>query len=225
MKCPLVLISGLLSNEFLWQHQVAHLKEIASTQIFSPNQNSVEKMIEAILEKAPAKFALAGHSMGGWLCLELMRVAPSRISKICLLNTSAQNDSLEKKTNRYEMISRVKKGHFEEVVEEVATCFVHHPFLKDGIKKMFVSVGQEAFVRQEEAMINRGDIQPVLSTITCPTLVIHAAQDKNFSLQEHQELVAKIPNARLAIIENSGHMSPLEMPQAVTKHLRFWLTS
>jgi pimeloyl-ACP methyl ester carboxylesterase len=89
---------------------------------------------------------------------------------------------------------------------------------------MFLEVGQEAFIRQEKAMINRSESQSILSSITCPTLVIHAMQDKNFSLQEDQELVDQIQNAKLGLIEDSGHMSPIEMPQAVTALIRLWLT-
>lgn len=72
-------------------------------------------------------------------------------------------------------------------------------------------------------MMDRNSSESVLSLITCPTLVIHATQDKNFSLLEHQELVDLIPNAKLALVEDSGHMSPMEMPQAITALLRLFL--
>ena len=85
---------------------------------------------------------------------------------------------------------------------------------------MFLQVGEKAFIAQEEAMMQRGECQSILSAITCPTLVIHSSQDKNFSLEEHQELTSKIQQAKLAIIEDCGHMSPMEMPQAATALLR-----
>lgn len=224
MKSPLVLVSGLLSNESLWQHQVKHLSEIASIQVVSPSQNSCEKMVQAILDVAPPKFALAGHSMGGWLCLEIMRRAPLRVSKLCLLNTTARSDSKEKRAKRQEMILRAKEGHFHEIVEELADRLVYNSHVVKDVKKMFLEVGSEVFIHQEEAMINRRESRSILPGIDCPTLVIHAAQDRNFSIEEHKELVAEIPNAKLAVIEDSGHMSPLEMPQVVTALLRYWLT-
>lgn len=73
-------------------------------------------------------------------------------------------------------------------------------------------------------MLQRTECLSILPKIMCPTLVIHGVQDKNFSLEEHQELVSNIPNSKLALIEDAGHMSPMEMPQAVTSLLRFWLT-
>ncbi|MDR3623619.1 MAG: alpha/beta hydrolase [Chlamydiales bacterium] len=224
MKTPLVLLSGLLSNEVLWQHQISHLSDIASIQIISPSQDTPEKMIQAILEKAPLQFALAGHSMGGWLCLEVMRAAPLRVNKLCLLNTTVRMDVKEKMLKRKEMILRVKQGGFQEIVKEIVEKFVFNSLVKNDVEKMFLEVGRDAFMNQQLSMISRRESQSVLATITCPTLVIHAMQDKNFSLEEHEELVNLIQHAKLAVVEDSGHMSPLEMPQAITALLRFWLT-
>lgn len=181
-------------------------------------------MVEAILEAAPPKFALAGHSMGGWLCLEVMRVASSRVTKLCLLNTTFRSDSEEKRISRQKMILKAEKGQFREVVKEIADHFVFNPLVKNDVEKMFLDVGEEAFIHQEHAMLERDECQSILPTISCSTLVIHAAQDRIFSLQEHQELAEKIKNAKLAVIEDSGHMTPMEMPQAVTALLKFWLT-
>lgn len=223
MKTPLVLVSGLLSNEKVWQHQVEHLQDIAQIQIVSPQGNTPEKMVHEVLDKAPPQFALAGHSMGGWLCLEIMRQAPSRVSKLCLLNTTARDDSKEKRAKREEMILRVKNGDFKKVVEEIVNHFVFNAFSKRAVEKMFLEVGEEACIHQEEAMIQRKEVMSILPKISCQTLLIHAAQDQVFSLEEHEELAAKIPHAKLVVVEDSGHMSPMEKPQAVTSHLRSWL--
>ena len=223
MQLPLVLLSGLLSNESLWQHQTRHLSDIASIQVISPSQNTPEKMIHSILNAAPSRFALAGHSMGGWLCLEVMRAAPSRVSRLCLLNTTARRDSEAKRLKRQEMILKVQKGEFREVVREAVENFVYNPLVKNDVEKMFLDVGEEVFVRQQQAMLARSECASILPSITYPTLVIHAAHDRNFSLEEHEELVDQIPDAELAIVEDAGHMSPMENTQAVTELLRLWL--
>lgn len=224
MKIPLVLLSGLLSNKSLWHHQTGHLSDIADIRIISPSQDTPKKMVQAILDEAPPKFALAGHSMGGWLCLEVMKRAPSRISRLCLLNTTSRIDSEEKRIRRQKMILKAERGEFLEVVKELVENLVFSSFVKSDVEKMFLDVGKEAFIHQEKSMIIRNESQSILSKIACPTLVIHSAQDKVFSLEEHQELVNQIQNAKLAIVEDSGHMSPIEMPQAITALLRFWLT-
>ncbi len=225
MRTPLVLLPGLSSNKILWQHQSYHLSDIALVQIISAVQDTPEKMVQVILDEAPPQFALAGHSMGGWLCLELMRVAPSRVTQLCLINTTARMDSKEKTIRRKEMIQKAKAGQFQEVVEAMTEHFVFNPLVKNDVKKMFLEVGMQAFINQQHAMIERKESQSILSIIACPTLVIHAARDKNFSFEEHEELVNQIPNAELAIVENSGHMSPMENPEAITVLLRNWLIS
>lgn len=224
MKTPLVLISGLLSNQFLWSHQLEHLNSDAAIQVISPWQDTPSKMVQTILEEAPDHFALAGHSMGGWLCLEVMRAAPSRVIKLCLLNTTAKPDHEEKKAKREEMIQRAENGQFCEIVNEITEHFVFNSRVKDEVKQMFLSIGEEVFIQQEKSMLMRKECQSILPLITCPTLVIHAARDNVFSFEEHKELVEHIPSAQLAVVEDSGHMSPLEMPQAITALLKYWLT-
>lgn len=220
---PLILVSGLLSNEHVWWHQVTHLRELASIHIACPSESTPEKMVQTILDQAPPLFALAGHSMGGWVSLEIMRVAPHRVSQLCLLNTTARSDSDEKRRKREEMIARVKQGHFSEVAEEMVSHLVYNPDVKEDVKNMFLKVGGGVFIRQEEAMLRRKECLSILSKIPCPTLVIHSDKDKNFSLEEHHELATQIPKAKLAVIEGAGHMSPLEKPEKVTTLLRSWL--
>lgn len=224
MKTPLVLLSGLLSNESIWHHQTRHLSDIADIRIISSSQDTPKAMVQAILDKAPPKFALAGHSMGGWLCLEIMKVAPSRVTQLCLLNTTARMDSEEKRARRQKMVLQTEKGHFQEVVKELVENLVCNPHVKHDVEKMFLDVGEEVFVHQQRAMIARDECQSILPHIICPTLVIHAAKDGFFSFEEQRELVDQIQNAKLAVVEDSGHMSLIEMPQAITALLKFWLT-
>lgn len=216
---PLILISGLLSNQRLWQHQVALLKEITDVQVVAPSQESYPEMVQFILDRAPERFVLAGHSMGGSLALEVVRAAKERVVKLCLLNTTARVDTEEKAKRRREMIQRAKEGHFSEIVDELAACFVENPLVVDDVKEMFLSVGSSVFIHQEKAMLGRPKAQAFLSQVACKTVVIHAADDKNFSLEEHQELASMIPKSELIVIDHSGHMSPMERPEEVTAAL------
>lgn len=223
MKTPLILLSGLLSNEQVWRHQVSHLNDIAEIKVLAATQDTPKKMVKAILDQAPEKFALAGHSMGGWLCLEVMKTAPSRVTKLCLLNTTACMDSIEKKSARQKMIQETESGKFQKVIQNITDYFINNPLIKNDVLRMFSDVGQDAFVNQQKAMLLRTECESVLSRINCPTLVIHAAKDTVFSLEEHQELANRIKGAKLAVIDDSGHMSPMEVPEAITAFLRFWL--
>ena len=90
---------------------------------------------------------------------------------------------------------------------------------------MFLEVGEQALINQTRAMMMREDCRDVLSKITCPTLIIHAAEDKRFSLEMHEEMRDAIAHAKLSVIHECGHMSPMERPLEVTGLLRDWLVS
>jgi pimeloyl-ACP methyl ester carboxylesterase len=63
------------------------------------------------------------------------------------------------------------------------------------------------------------------ASLACPTLVIAAAEDPLRPAEETQELADAIPNATLMTIEGSGHMLPLEQPEALGSAIKQWLSS
>ena len=95
--------------------------------------------------------------------------------------------------------------------------------VKNTEERMFFDVGEKAFIDQQNSMLGRSESESLLTHIICPTLVIHSVRDKIFTLKEHEELVNQIQNAKLALVDDSGHMTPVEMPQTITSLLRFWL--
>lgn len=223
-KISLMLIPGLLSNETAWKHQIQNLQDIASVRVISTTRESTpDHMVSALLSQAPAKFALAGHSMGGWLALEIMRRAPERVVKLCLLNTTARSDSTAKQARRKNMIEEVQKGKFLTIADQIADSFIYNKAIKPKVLKMFLEVGEAAFICQETGMVLRESCLPLLSSIRIPTWVLYAEKDQNFSLIDHEELASNIPEAKLQIIPDSGHMSPMEAPETVTALLRQWL--
>ncbi|QMT61846.1 MULTISPECIES: alpha/beta fold hydrolase [unclassified Legionella] len=223
-KKTLVFLSGVLSDHRVWSYQANHLHDLVNCQIIPLlHGTSTEDLLQRVLGHVEGAFFLAGHSMGGWLALELARRVPERILKLCLLNTSAQQDSEEKEQKRIELIRKVEQGAFQTVAAELVQHYVYDERVKPEVHSMFLSVGQQAFIAQQKILLARQECTSFLPSLEIPTLVIHARQDKNFSLSVHAELADKIPNAKLAIIEDSGHMSPMESPQAVTALLRLWL--
>lgn len=223
MKTPFVFLTGLLSDERVFESQKAHLSDICNTLVISSTADTPNGMLQNILEKAPEQFILAGHSMGGWLALEIMRRAPDRVLKLALLNTTAKEDNIEKRNARQQMIEKAEQGGFQEVVNELVEKLVFKNELKPDVKKMFLEVGQNTFINQEKSMLIREESESILPNITCDTLIIAAAEDKVFSIEEHQELKEKIKNSELKIVKDSGHMSPMEAPNEVFSHLKDWL--
>ncbi|CEG55562.1 alpha/beta fold hydrolase [Legionella fallonii] len=220
----LIFLPGVLSDQKVWAYQVSHLSELAACSVIPiTSSNNTADLLEMVLKQIAGKFCLVGHSMGGRLAMELARQAPERVSKLCLINTSARPDSPEKQQNRIEMIHAVEQGKFKTVATNLANYYVFHNKIKKEVISMFLRVGEQAFLNQQIALLTRKEITSFLTQLTMPTLVIHAREDKNFSLTEHEELADAIPHAKLAVIEDAGHMCPMEAPQAITTLLRFWL--
>ena len=90
----LVFVPGLLCDAALWAHQIAHMEDIAKCQVGDTrSDDTVAGMAETILRGAPERFALAGLSMGGYVCFEIMRRAPERVVRLALLDTAAVPDT------------------------------------------------------------------------------------------------------------------------------------
>ncbi len=225
----LALLPGLLCDEALWRHQVEALAAIVECRVadFS-SQDSVPAMAASVLAMMPAKFALAGLSMGGYVALEVMRQAPERVTRLALLDTSARPDTPEQTERRGGLIALAESGKFKGVTPRLLPLLVHAARLEDAavtevVLAMAERVGRGAFLRQQKAILNRADSRPTLVTIRCPTLVLCGRQDALTPLDRHTEMAAGIAEARLAVIEDSGHLPPLERPQEVIDQLRTWL--
>lgn len=190
----------------------------------------MSEMAHAVLGAAPSagRFALAGLSMGGYVALEIMRVAPERVAGLALLDTSARSDTPEQTAARRELIELSRRGRFEEVPRRLLPIEVHPERLDDErlvsiVLGMADAVGPEAFVRQEEAIIGRPDSRGDLPNIACPTLALCGREDALTPLHLHEEMASLIPNSRLRTIEECGHLSTLERPTEVSETLRDWL--
>ena len=223
------MVPGLLCDAELWAHQMRFLSDIADCQVATVTEDdTVENMASAVLAGAPERFALAGLSMGGYVCHAIMRQAPERVMKLALLDTSARADTPEQTERRRQLISMSEIGKFRGVTDRLLPLLIAPDRLGDEdltgrVKSMAERVGADAFYRHQNAIMARPDSSGQLANYDLPTLVACGRQDALTPLDLHEETAAAIPAARLAIIEECGHLSTMEQPQAVTALLRQWL--
>ncbi len=93
-RIPLALLPGLLTDRALWAHQIEALADLAESRVADfTTQGSIAGMARSVLEMMPARFALAGLSMGGYVAMEVLRQAPERVGLLALLDTKARLDS------------------------------------------------------------------------------------------------------------------------------------
>lgn len=229
MAEPLVLIPGLGLDGGLWQHQLSGLADLADCTIGNTLQDdSIGAMAERILADAPDRFALAGLSMGGYISFEIMRRAPERVLKLALLDTSARADTPEAIANRHAAIAAVGQYDYEMLARLSLTQLVADDAdqqVKDEVVAMSVRVGSETYVRQQHAIMARPDSTATLPQITVPTLVIVGEKDILTPPERAEEIHAGIGGSVLRIIPGSGHLSAIEAPEAVNRHMREWLAA
>jgi pimeloyl-ACP methyl ester carboxylesterase len=225
----LVMIPGLLCDARLWAHQSEHLADIADPMAADiTGAESVDALADRVLAAAPERFALAGLSMGGYVAHAIMRRAPRRVTRLALIDTSARADTEDQLVRRKQLIDMTRFGKFKGVTDRLLPILVHADRLVDleltyDIKKMAQNIGSEAFTRQQNAIMGRPDSRPFLIEYGVPTLVMCGRQDALTPLDHSEEMAAGIPGARLAVIEDCGHLSTMERPQAATALMRQWL--
>ncbi len=166
--------------------------------------------------------------MGGYIAFAMMRLAPERIAKLALLDTSARPDTPEGKAGREKFIAMAQAGKLNDVVETLTPKFLHRNHAKDeGLKKivrdMAAETGVDAFVRQQRAIMSRQDSRPLLSQIGCPTLVLVGEGDELTPPDLAKEIAADILGSTLVVVPDCGHLSTLEQPAAVNAALADWL--
>ncbi|PTW59157.1 pimeloyl-ACP methyl ester carboxylesterase [Breoghania corrubedonensis] len=225
---PLVLVPGLLCTEILFAPQIGAFSDHPVMVADNRNHDSIAAMAAEILERAPERFAIAGLSMGGYVAMEVIRMAQERVSRLALLNTVARPDAPEQTENRRRLMRLAADSKFDSIAPALFTSLVpparqNDQELRNAIFEMARDTGPDAFVRQEEAIIARIDQRPNLGAIACPTLVLAGADDPLMPVDVVREIHEGIPASRFEIVPACGHLSTLERPDAVTALLKTWM--
>jgi pimeloyl-ACP methyl ester carboxylesterase len=181
-----------------------------------------------ILAEAPPRFALAGHSMGGYIAFEIVRQAPERVAKLALINTQARPDTPEVTARRRGQIARALANEYHAVLDDLFLGFVHPSRRDDAELRQLVhdmgdDIGANAFVHQQTAIISRADSRPSLAWIKCPTLVLTGDEDNTIPNALSAEMADGIHGAKLVILQNCGHLPQVEQKQATADALVEWL--
>jgi pimeloyl-ACP methyl ester carboxylesterase len=228
---PLVLIPGMLGDADVWDDVAALLAGHAASQVCRIDlDDSVPEMAESVLAAASEQFALAGHSLGAIVALEVVRRAPQRVARLALLNSSARPASAKQLTEWATLAERTMAGGFPRIARELALANLPEirrgdSELVDRLQRMALGIGASGFLRQLRAQATRPDSRPGLAAITVATLVVSGALDQVSPCELQQELAAGIAGSRLVIIEAAGHMSMLEAPAALADAMKTWLSS
>ncbi|WP_170388286.1 alpha/beta fold hydrolase [Ruegeria atlantica] len=228
-KTPVVFLPGLLNDEELWQQQVEDLSSAVDPMIADLTlDDSIEAMADRVLASISGPFVLVSMSMGGYVAFEIMRIAPERILGVALLATSASPDKPDRQKERIQAISALEHGNFRGVTKKFLPRLLHKTNLElpvaDKVMKMAMRVGGCAFLRQQQAILNRRDYRELLGGIDAPTLVGVGDSDQLTPLDEAQLIHAGIRGSKFHLFDNCGHLPPLESPDETTRILQDWIS-
>jgi len=221
-----------MADETLWNDMTGALAR------FGPilhadlrHDTSVEALARRALAAAPPSFLLVGFSMGGYVARDIARLAPAygkRVEALVLVATSTRPDTPAMRQRKGAVGHAAPSVAFSGL-SRIAVASSLHPKDKhneamiERVRAMGVRLGGDVF-RRQSVLERPGDIDR-LHQIRCPTLVVAAAQDQLRSLEEARELQAGIPDASLAVIDDSGHMIPIEAPQRLLDVIVPWLAA
>jgi pimeloyl-ACP methyl ester carboxylesterase len=226
---PTVLVGGLNCSARLYAEQIPALWQFGPVIIADHRRDdSMAAMARRILAAAPARFALVGLSMGGYIAFEILRQASSRVAKLALLDTGARGEVPERTAQRNPLIELARAGRFAEILDSQYPTLVHRSrhgdaALKAIVRAMNEETGADAYLRQLQAIMSRPDSRPGLAAIACPTLVLVGDSDEPTPPELAREMAAAIPASRLVVVPDCGHLSTLERPHAVNTALVEWM--
>jgi pimeloyl-ACP methyl ester carboxylesterase len=228
-----VLLPGLLCDSVVWR---AQCDALGFAGCFVPSFGtlaSLTDMARSVLDAVPAaRFSLAGHSMGGRVALEIARLAPERIERLALFDSgldplAAGAAGEQERENRLALLRLARQDGMRALGLKWAPAMVHparhgSPVF-ETILDMIERQTPETFEAQIHALLNRPDGRATLLRLSCPALFACGRQDSWSPLSRHEEMHALCPGSRLVVIEDSGHMSPMEQPAAVARALIDWM--
>jgi len=229
MTEPLVLLPGMMCDARVFGPQIAPLSVERAVMIAPITMGErIEEIASSILDQLPHRFALAGLGLGGIVAMEVLRRAPDRISRICLMDTNPLAETPAVAAARESMIVGARVGRLAEAMREA----MRPEYLAPGpdraavmaqLDRMSQDLGSEVFIRQSRALQRRRDQQSTLRKGKVPTLVLCGEHDTLNPVKRHSFKAELIPGAELKIIPEAGHIPTLEAPEAVTRALRDWL--
>jgi pimeloyl-ACP methyl ester carboxylesterase len=222
---PIVLVPGLASDARVFAPQIVTLSAGRAVHVGHVAEDStIEGMARSVLADAPARFALAGHSMGGIVALEIVRQAPERVARLALIASDCLADPPAVAAAREELIVAARAGRLSEAMRKALPPEALAPgegrsALHAAIVCMAQDLGPEAFVRHMRALQRRPDLQRTLRMLKVPVLILGGRHDRLCPPRRQEFMAGMAWTARLQILDEAGHVPTLEAPEAVSQAL------
>ena len=223
----LVLIPGLSYGPDLWSFQYKRLVDVADVVVVVPRHRKLAKVLEQIDKAGGDRFYLGTHSGGTIAGFAAAAHFGDRVAGLVSQGSMATSMPPIKKFMA-SLVDQVKSGEVGAARRGLAkqALGTGHPGQRKMAKHVAAcqrQVKAKTLIAQCRFIADNMDQTAVLPHISCPTLIVHAAQDGFFDLDSATFIQQSIPGAHLTVVPASGHLAMVEQPEAVTALLHAWL--
>ena len=227
---PVVLIHGYPFNRSLWNEQVTALS--SSYRVIAPDlrgfgesdaapgtatMNLMAQDVGLLMDHLEiSRAAIGGLSMGGYVALAFYKQFPSRVRAFVLADTRAQADTEEGKQTRAQQAEKALNEGMAGIADSMLPKLLtpetvsKRPEVVKRVRDMMLKTKPEGAAAALHGMAERDNQRELLTKITVPTLIMVGAEDAITPVADSEKMYAAIPDSRLVVIENAGHVSNLE---------------
>jgi len=190
-----------------------------------------DDVVRLLDDRGVDRAVVGGTSMGGYVTMALLRRHPDRVAGVVLIDTAAAADAEPARQNR-ERIARtvLEDGSVEVVLSEVFprllgdTTEHSRPDVVERVRGWVAAAAPESVAFGQRAMAGRPDSFETLRGARVPGLVIVGEEDRITSVDAAQAMAEVLPGGQLAVLPGSGHLSPVETPEAFAFAVSGWLS-
>lgn len=240
----LLLIHGFPLNASCWNEQVTGLADVANViapdlRGFGSDGREVPEVmtmeayaedLKALLDERNIERAvLCGLSMGGYIAMAFLERWPERVQGLILANTRAGADDAEAREGREQTAKQALEKGMDVLARGMApklispTARKERPELYQALVAVIATNSAKATAAAARGMAQREDRSEWLRTQPVPALVITSEGDELMALETSEAMAEALPNGRLVVIPQAGHLSNVERPQEFNRAVRDFL--
>jgi pimeloyl-ACP methyl ester carboxylesterase len=241
---PLLLIHGFLGSSYDFAGLIPRLSETCqvvavdligfglsdkSVNLDYSKQNMADLVHQLMRRLGHERYSVLAHSMGGEVALNLAYANPAAVSNLILLDSAGLTDLQQgyRPALPSWLIDGIFKNYLVQRLYFPVTVYNRQYAGRDAFDRFFFFNNQipAATLGKLTADNDSGRLAGVLDQIRQPTLIIWGRNDRIIPLEQGVALAASLPDSRLVVLDDCGHLPYLEKPDHVLAEILGFLSS